>query len=314
MRFIALVFALPLLVFCAEPSAFEKQSGATKHDIKTLQNILTHLQQKVDNIGQAQEGISSLYESQSKKLSEQIIQNAQQAKDIEELKTQADLYKALQKETEANTKEIEKLKAQIKELNTALSTLNQTILNELQSLSQGASESKTTSVHSSQAATSQNSEKLPAEGSAITPKDNAKATLDSEKNKPSFSKDTSKKGEIYAKAQERFYSKDLESAKVRFAWLLEIGYKKSQCHFYLGEIAFARNEYNDAIYHFKQSAIINDKTMYMPTLLLHTAQSFNAIKDTKNYNKFLDSLIANYPTSKEAKKAQQLKTQNKDKK
>ncbi len=58
----------------------------------------------------------------------------------------------------------------------------------------------------------------------------------------------------------------------------------------------------------------NDKTKFMPTLLLHTAQSFNAIKDTKNYNKFLDSLIGNYPSSKEAQTAKKLKIQNKEKK
>ena len=60
-------------------------------------------------------------------------------------------------------------------------------------------------------------------------------------------------------------------------------------------------------------SLANDKAKYMPTLLLHTAQSFNAIKDTKNYNKFLDSLISNYPTSKEAQNAKKLK-EKKDKK
>ena len=323
MRSIALLVALPLLLFCDEPSAFEKQSGATKNDIKTLQNILTRLQQKVDTIGQAQEGISSLHESQSKKLSEQIIQNAQQAKDIEELRAQTDLLKSLQKDTQANAKEIEKLKAQLKELNTALSTLNQTILNELQILTQGSVQNGADSKAASQAPDSKakgadSTAPNVAPGAATAAlSESAKAPQAKDGDKASkleFSKDTNKKAEIYAKAQEMFYSKDRESAKVRFAWLLEIGYKKAQCHFYLGEIAFAKGEHNDAIHHYKQSAITNDKAQYMPTLLLHTAQSFNAIKDTKNYNKFLDSLIANYPTSKEAQKAKQLKTQNKDKK
>ena len=88
---------------------------------------------------------------------------------------------------------------------------------------------------------------------------------------------------------------------------------KKQSVIYLGEIAFTSKAYNDAIYNYKQSALANDKAKYMPTLLLHTAQSFNAIKDTKNYNKFLDSLISNYPTSKEAQNAKKLK-EKKDKK
>ena len=275
------VFLAPLFLTLnlnGEPSAFEKQSGATKDDIKTLQSLVTKLQQKVDSIGQAQEGISSLYESQSTKLQGQIAQSTQYTKNIEELKTQID----------TNTQEIATLKAQLKEINTTLTTLNQTILGELKALNGTSTQNQ-------------------------SPKSNQNTTetgnVDTKGTSKIFTKDKAKRAEIFAQAQELFDKKEYESAKERFEWLVETNYKKAQSSFYLGEIAFTNKTYNDAIKHYKESVLANDKASYIPTLLLHTAQSFNAIKDTKNYNKFLDSLISNYPSSKEAQTAKKLKTQ-----
>lgn len=264
-------------IFCfSEPSAFEKQSGATKNDLKALQSVVTKLQQKVETTQQAQEGISSLQESQSSKIRQQLIQTTQNAKDIEELKAQTELYKKLQQQVESNTQDLALLKMQILELNTSLKTLNQTILDELKKLN--------------------------------TPADDKSSTTNADSKKSTtFTKDKTKKTEIFAQAQDLFKKAEYNSAKIRFEWLLTLDYKKAENHFYLGEIAFINKAHNDAIYHYKQSALANDKAKYMPTLLLHTAQSFNAIKDTKNYNKFLDSLISNYPTSKEAQNAKKLK-------
>lgn len=271
-------FFLIIPLFCvAEPSAFEKQSGLTKNDLKALQSIVTQLQQKVEAVQQAQEGLSSFYESQTSKIQQQAIQGAQQAKDIEELKTQLELYKNIQQQLDTNTQDIALLKTQIQELNTNLATLNQTILDELKKL-------------------------------------NDSTQTNTNSNNITFAKDKTKKSEIFAQAQSLFNKTQYDSAKPRFEWLIEIKYKLADSHFYLGEIAFTQKSYNDAIAHYKESVMNNDKAKYMPALLLHTAQSFNAIKDTKNYNKFLDSLISNYPSSKEAQKAKKLKSQNKDKK
>jgi len=276
------VFLAPLfLVFSlnGEPSAFEKQSGVTKNDIKTLQNLVSKLQQKVDSIGQAQEGISSLYESQSSKLHQQVSQGVQNAKDIEEIKAQLD----------TNSKDIATIKAQMKEINATLTTLSQTILSELKELSNNPIQ--TTSTNQKNTATNKQAD--------------SKA--------PTFTKDKAKRADIFTQAQNLFNKKEYESAKVRFEWLIEINYKKAHSSFYLAEIAFANKSHNEAIKLYKESAIANDKASYMPTLLLHTAQSFNAIKDTKNYNRFLDTLISNYPSSKEAQSAKNLKSKNKDK-
>lgn len=281
-----ITFFLTTLHFQAlanEPSAFEQQSGVIKNDIKTLQSIVTSLQQKVESLQQAQEGISSLHESQSAKIKEQLIQSSKQDKDIKELST-------LKAEVQNNSNEIKLLKAQLKELNKSLSTLNQTILTELKSLNAPQSQANATKSADSTA-----------------PKAQAKASVD-------FIKDKSKKAQIFNDAQTAITKSQFHIAKPRLEWLIEENYKKADSHFSLGEIAFVEKSYNTAIYHYKQSALLNDKAKYMPTLLLHTAQSFNAIKDLTNYNKFLDSLIGNYPNSKEAKEAKALQSQNKDNK
>lgn len=287
MRAYILVALVPLLLV-AEPSAFEQQSGATKNDIRTLQNLVAKLQQRVDTLQQSQEGVSSLYESQSSKLQQQIAQGVQLTKDIDEIKVQIELYKNLKQQLDSNTQDIKTIQTQIKELSSSFKTLNQSILDEL----------KTLNVHTGNVEMGTQQETKSGEIKEAIP----------------FAKDKNKRGDIFAQARQMLQKSDFLNAKLRFEWLLESKYKLADSHFYLGEIAFAEKSYSAAIAHYKESVMANDKAKYMPTLLLHTAQSFNAIKDTKNYNKFLDSLIASYPTSKEAQEAKKIKNQNKDKK
>lgn len=257
--FLASLFLTTPLLLLAEPSAFERQSGITKDDIRKLQTLVSKLQQQIDTIQQSQEGISSLYESQSNKLQQQVIQGTTNTKDIEEIKSQLEI----------NTQDIEEIKSHLAEI-------SESILKELDNLS-----SKQTKP--------------------------SKAKTESITTESTFTKDKTKSKEIFSQAQNAFQLKDYKEASSRFEWLIEINYKKASSHFYLGEIAYDSKSYDTAIYHYKQSAIANEKAKYMPTLLLHSAQSFNAIKDTKNYNKFLDTLIENYPESNEAKSAKKLK-------
>lgn len=277
----ALIFVL--YAYAGEPSAFEMQSGVTKNDIKTLQSIVTQIQQKIDDVGQKQEGISSLYESQNAKLQQYVAKTTQYEKDIEELRSQLEAYKSVKQQLDANTRDIQALKASIKELSVGFSTLNKTILSELKQLNASS--------------THQDSHNTTTQPKAIT-----------------FNKDINKKAEIFTQAKNLFAAKEYEAAKIRFEWLISINHKKADSYFYLGEIAFINKNHNDAIKYYKESVMISDKSTYMPTLLLHTAQSFNATKDIKNYNKFLDSLIGNYPTSKEAQEAKKIKNEKKEKK
>lgn len=303
MRGCLLATFILLGVSFAEPSAFERQSGATKDDIKKMQGLITKLQQKIDSLQQLQEGVSSLYESQNSKIQQQSIQNTTLSKDIEELRTQIDL----------NTKDI-------KAVQTQLGELSQLILKELDNLNTHKTDNKDSKTSKdskdTKQADSKDAKETKPESSLEQAQKSDKPSENTAKSKSSapkvvFEKDKTKSKDIFLEAQGMFQSRDYNEAKPRLEWLIEINYRKAISHFYLGEIAFNKKQHDTAIYHYKQSAIANENAKYMPTLLLHTAQSFNAIKDTKNYNMFLDSLISNYPHSNEAKSAKKLKSKDK---
>lgn len=267
-RILLSVLFVPLCFF-AEPSAFEKQSGVTKNDLKVLQQLVATIQQKVDSIEQSIDGVSSLYESQSSKLQKVSVDSAQQQSILDELKTELEMMK---KNVDSNSNDIKSIQLQVKALNDSVSKLSANVVNELSKLNNQA---------------------------------------ESKSNNAKFEKNKAKKDEIFKDAKNLLTQKKYSEASERFVWLVEINHKKAQCHFYLGEISFESKKYSDAISHYKQSVMLDDKATYMPLLLLHSAQSFKATNDVKNYNKFLDSLIKNYPSSNEAQSAKKLKSKDK---
>lgn len=64
---------------------------------------------------------------------------------------------------------------------------------------------------------------------------------------------------------------------------------------------YYRDKYEKAINYFKKSAVLYDKASWMPKLLLHSAISFEKVKDFDNATKFYGTLIDVYPSSEEAK-------------
>ena len=86
--------------------------------------------------------------------------------------------------------------------------------------------------------------------------------------------------------------------------LIKKNYKPARSHYYIGESYFQLNEYSNAIVYFKESAKRYSKADYMPSLMLHTAISLEKTKDTDGAQQFFQALVAKYPSSSEAKKAQ----------
>merc|ERR1711941_187479 len=100
----------------------------------------------------------------------------------------------------------------------------------------------------------------------------------------------------------RLFKKDWFSKAIpMFEELIDRDYKSASSNFYLGEMWYYRKKYDDAIRHYKTSAMLYDKASYMPTLLLHSAISFEKTQDFSNAANFYSSLIDIYPNSKEAK-------------
>ena len=109
--------------------------------------------------------------------------------------------------------------------------------------------------------------------------------------------------ELYKESVLNFTKNRLTKAQAGFKELLKKGYKKASVNFYLGEIAYKKSRYKDAIDYYQKSATLNDNASYMSKLLLHTAISLRK-KDKKDDAKIFFKAVADgYPDTKEAKEA-----------
>lgn len=110
---------------------------------------------------------------------------------------------------------------------------------------------------------------------------------------------------LMKEAKSDFDSKKYEASTPKYERLLEANYKPAEVNFYLAQNWYMRKKYDSAISYYKKSAMLNDKAAYMPTLLLHSAISFEKTKDKDNAKSFYSTLIDLYPDSNEAKTAKQ---------
>ena len=106
--------------------------------------------------------------------------------------------------------------------------------------------------------------------------------------------------EIFKEAKKLFRNRRYDEAKTYFSYLIKNHYKPATSNYYLGEIAYKKGRYKDAIAYYKRSASLYDKSSFMPTLLLHTAISLQRIGDKEQAKQFYNSLISLYPKSKAA--------------
>lgn len=111
------------------------------------------------------------------------------------------------------------------------------------------------------------------------------------------------KSAFLKEAKTDFDSKNYAASTPKYEKLLEANYKPAEVNFYLAQNWYMRKKYDVAISYYKKSAILNDKAAYMPTLLLHSALSFENIKDKENAKSFYSTLIELYPSSEEASTA-----------
>jgi TolA-binding protein len=118
--------------------------------------------------------------------------------------------------------------------------------------------------------------------------------------KPKLTKDSPT---LLKEAVSDYRKKSYESAKVKFSELIKRRYKPARCNYYMGEISYYTKKYSDAVAYYKKSLSLYDKANYVPTLLFHTAISFEKMGKKSEAKKFYLALEANYPDSTEAKMA-----------
>lgn len=309
------LLCLSLSVFLsAEPSAFESQSGATKKDIKRLKDsslnlssILIDLQGRVEALEQVQYGLQSLYDSQNQKIQKMIFDFEAHSILLDELQNKADVFKdqlsevignqeKLKSQQEKFTLVFDEVRKKLKDVTQLGADLNALVSKEFE-LIRSELKKQASAVIGNQ----ENIQKLGVEVERVYT--DRKRLVE----QTAF-KRYEKKSDVLKEAKNLYFSKQIDEANSRFSWLVEQNYQKAEANYFLGQIAFKKKHYEDAIFYYKESAILNDKAEYMPTLMLHTVKSFEALKDRKNTIHFIQSLVTLYPTSKEAQEAKKIQS------
>lgn len=109
--------------------------------------------------------------------------------------------------------------------------------------------------------------------------------------------------EIFEDAIKFFKMNQLAKSLEMFEKIASEKYKIAETNFYIGEIKFKQKIYKEAIQFYKQSMIADDKAIYIPQLLLHSALCFEGMKENDSADKFYKTIIDIYPDSLEAKEA-----------
>ncbi len=105
---------------------------------------------------------------------------------------------------------------------------------------------------------------------------------------------------LFSEGVTNFLNGKYADAKERFILTDSKGYKVGTSNFYLGEISYYTKDYENAIFFYKKSAGIDDKTSFIDTLLLHTGVSFEKSGNKKKARAFYQNLIDTYPNNKTA--------------
>lgn len=310
------IIASALLIsflYGVEPSAFNAGGDAPlKTETQILNERLFNLSNKVKMLDESQEGLKSVFEGQIKRMQEFSSQLSQMADEnnatISQMKEQVNTNFALQNEN------IEKLQASIVALGDLVQKVNAQTKVEIEALKKAILddiESQTLTDETANKEVKKDTIKEDSvENNGSIPSANANiATIESAENNQKESKQPEKSlAEFFAEGEKFLEEKKYELADEYLQTAIKGYYKPARGNYLLGEIAFAQGRYEEAIYYYKTSATRYDKADYMPRLMLNSAKSFEKINDKENAKKFLESLIALYPDSNEAKEAGNLLT------
>lgn len=303
----SLAFANEVSVFGAgdlnsnEPyglNSTEKYILKNKNELGKIDTKFKGVKTTLETVSERIDGLESIYEGDSQKLNKTVItlnkivkqieeiQNttSKNKTDIENLKNVTNQLLTMQEEISSeNRKNLDTLKEAIDKLSKQLIKINK----EYVSFSEMKKNMK-------QFVTV---EEFNAFKETLGKKTSVKTKSTTKTKKLSYAQ----KEEMLNEAKELFKKDYFTKAIPIFEKLVELNFKPAEGNYYLGEMWYYRDKFEKAIDYFKKSAVLYDKASWMPRLLLHSAISFENIKDYKNATKFYSTLIDVYPSSKEAK-------------
>lgn len=271
-------------------SSAEKNILKNKKTLGNIDSKVKDVSVNLESINERIDGLESIYEGDSQKLNESVLKLNDIIRKVEENSTltekhAADIEQILLMQEEF-AKNIANLKKAVSKLSRTINTINKTYISEKEFKS-----------NMNQFITRAEFESLK---KSLGQKTSSKSTAKT--NVKKISSTTDKKAMMDEAI--RLFKKDYFTKAIpMFEQLIAANYKPATNNYYLGEIWYYRKKYDDAIRHFKTSAMLYDKASYMPKLLLHSAISFEKTKDFSNAANFYTSLIDIYPDSKEAKAA-----------
>ncbi|DAB30157.1 MAG TPA: hypothetical protein CFH84_05480 [Sulfurimonas sp. UBA12504] len=298
------VFSVPFSLLGSEPSAFgagnldsSSPYGLTTNEKVILENknILRKVEVKsnnqaneVESLRERLDGLQSIIENLSRKTHENkvILDRMDQSK-AANAEVNSEYEKRLGGVSQTNSESIEKIKAILTELSLLVDSINTKYVtkDEFNGLVSSVNEFK--SLVSKELKVS-----APAKTSSKTTAA-AATTLESMSNI-----------DIANEAQIFYDKKNYTNAIEYYTYLVEKNYKPAYANYMLGEINYKRKNHNDAIAYYKQSATLYADASYMPNLMFNTAASMAVSGDKANAKTFYKALVAKYPNSPEAKKAQ----------
>lgn len=245
-------------------------------NIGDMESGLSGVQERLEGLQSIMDGVNSRISKAEKRISDLEMQNSGGAEggsttSLESLRKYVEESRAIQ---EANNQKITKA---LKDLSVLIDKINSSYITREEL---GKAPSKTT-----QSSTAKSNSDTTAK---------AASSADFTKNKVQ---------DIAAEAKKLFDAGKLDDAKARYEFLITKNHKPAAANFFLGEISYQQQAYNNAIKYYQQSISLYDKADYTPKLLYHTAISFDKIKDKASADRFYKALKLGYPDSKEAKAA-----------
>ncbi len=273
----------------------EKHILKNKNELNSIDTKVKTVANTIESVNQRIDGLESIYEGDSRKLNEAVLQLNDLIKkdeintvEIDKLKTVVGQILQIQEENNTNNnKNIDALKQAMSKLEKSINSINSSYISEKEFKS-----------NMSQFVTKAEFEQIK---KLVVKNTSSQTTV--QKKELSKEDATLSNAQLLEKAKDLFKKDYFTQAIPIFENLITKNYKPAESNFYLGEIWYYRKQYNDAIANFKKSALLYDKAEYMPKLLLHSAISFEKINDLENASSFYSTLISVYPNSPEAKTA-----------
>ncbi|MBN2894694.1 MAG: tetratricopeptide repeat protein [Campylobacterales bacterium] len=285
---------MPSLLFAAEPSAFgagkldspnpygltetEKQILSTKKAIDTIEEKTFSQLSRVESIQERMDGLQSIVEGLNEKSQVQTLElkQLQSARDMSESEMSQRFIK-LEERIAVSEAQVVQIKTVLKELTQLIDAINTNYVtkDELNRLINDVNQFKSTVGKSLKV------------GTASTVEGTSASSL-----------------EISNKAFAHYKKKEYDKAIALYTHLIQKNYKPARAHYMIGEIYYYKSEYAKALGYFKESAKLFDKADYMPTLMMHSAVCMEKTGDVENAKRFLEAIIANYPSDKLASDAQ----------